>query len=46
VIEPGGYLAWDEAAYVDSVDAAGTPEGVRIHDIVVDFMKKRNLLVE
>jgi 4-hydroxy-2-oxoheptanedioate aldolase len=46
LLKPGGYLAWDEAAYVDSVDAAGTPEGVRIHDIVVDFMKKRNLLVE
>jgi 2-keto-3-deoxy-L-rhamnonate aldolase RhmA/pyoverdine/dityrosine biosynthesis protein Dit1/alpha-ketoglutarate-dependent taurine dioxygenase/SAM-dependent methyltransferase len=46
LLKPGGYLAWDEAAYVDSVDAAGTPEGVRIHDIVVDFMEKRNLCVD
>ncbi|GKU06417.1 pyoverdine dityrosine biosynthesis [Fusarium langsethiae] len=46
LLKPGGYLAWDEAAYLDSVDAAGTPEGIRIHDIVVDFMKKRNLCVD
>ncbi|KAF5541764.1 Pyoverdine biosynthesis [Fusarium mexicanum] len=46
LLKPGGYLAWDEAAYVDSIDASGTPEGVRIHDIVADVMKKRNLCID
>ncbi|KAM0344839.1 hypothetical protein ACHAPU_007221 [Fusarium lateritium] len=46
LLKPGGYLAWDEAAYVDSIDVSGTPEGVRIHDIIVDFMKKRNLCMD
>ncbi|KAM0208572.1 hypothetical protein ACHAPA_009769 [Fusarium lateritium] len=46
LLKPGGYLAWDEAAYVDWVDTSGTPECVRIHDIIVDYMKKRNFCVE
>ncbi|KAM0231674.1 hypothetical protein ACHAP5_010966 [Fusarium lateritium] len=45
ILKPGGYLAWDKAAYVDWVDTSGTPEGARIHDIIVDYMKKRNFCV-
>lgn len=42
-VEPGGYIAWDEAAYDDSREVSGIPEAIRLHDIVVDLMIQRQL---